>query len=237
MARRAVELNRGNLEMAAHRNTLRAVAREQQRDTSNGQRVEVAGKRGDKPAARPGLSKSREFRGETPGRRAGRADGRASRTVGVEVKPREYGEGGGETDRRGVRVRGRQGGPRIREGTRGETYETDMNFERRKNKPLDVGVGGTRWCAGESVCSGGESTMVCWWRRTERWVGGGRRGVGVEGGGSRLETQVDISLEQTRHLPTIRKTFTSSVPRQCPSLYYSCTLNTLQPPRGAAAGV
>lgn len=32
------------------------------------------------------------------------------------------------------------------------------------------------------------------------------------GGGSRLETQVDISLEQTRHLPTIRKTFTSSVP-------------------------
>lgn len=36
---------------------------------------------------------------------------------------------------------------------------------------------------------------------------------GVEGGGSRLETQVDISFEQTsRHLPTIRKTFTSSVP-------------------------
>lgn len=43
--------------------------------------------------------------------------------------------------------------------------------------------------------------------------GGGESGVeGVEGGGSRLETQVDISLEQTRHLPTIRKTFTSSVP-------------------------
>lgn len=44
--------------------------------------------------------------------------------------------------------------------------------------------------------------------------GGGGEGQveGVEGGGSRLETQVDISLEQTRHLPTIRKTFTSSVP-------------------------
>lgn len=43
--------------------------------------------------------------------------------------------------------------------------------------------------------------------------GGGENDVeGVEGGGSRLETQVDISLEQTRHLPTIRKTFTSSVP-------------------------
>lgn len=39
-----------------------------------------------------------------------------------------------------------------------------------------------------------------------------REEQGVEGGGSRLETQVDISLEQTRHLPTIRKTFTSSVP-------------------------
>lgn len=44
---------------------------------------------------------------------------------------------------------------------------------------------------------------------------------GVEGGGSRLETQVDISLEQTRHLPTIRKTFTSSVPGNALSLSLS----------------
>lgn len=92
---------------------------------------------------------------------------------------------------------------------RGETYETDVNFERRAREvyPLLVvetsrsdgdSAGGGAVVEGSSSGGGGSS--------------GGEPGEGVEGGGSRLETQVDISLEQTRHLPTIRKTFTSSVP-------------------------
>lgn len=62
-----------------------------------------------------------------------------------------------------------------------------------------------------SVLVDGVCECVCRWRTVE----------GVEGGGSRLETQVDISLEQTRHLPTIRKTFTSSVPGNALSLSLS----------------
>lgn len=78
---------------------------------------------------------------------------------------------------------------------RGETYETDVNFERRAREVYPLLVVETSRPGGNSAGGGGESSVE-----------------GVEGGGSRLETQVDISLEQTRHLPTIRKTFTSSVP-------------------------
>lgn len=83
---------------------------------------------------------------------------------------------------------------------RGETYETDVNFERRAREVYPLLVVETSRPGGDSA--DGDSG------------GGGRESnvEGVEGGGSRLETQVDISLEQTRHLPTIRKTFTSSVP-------------------------
>lgn len=92
---------------------------------------------------------------------------------------------------------------------RGETYETDVNFERRTREVYPLLVVETSRSGGDSASGsadveGGSSGGG---------DGGGREpGEGVEGGGSRLETQVDISLEQTRHLPTIRKTFTSSVP-------------------------
>lgn len=93
---------------------------------------------------------------------------------------------------------------------RGETYETDVNFERRAREVYPLLVVETSRSGGDSASGsadveGGSSGGAD--------GGGGREpGEGVEGGGSRLETQVDISLEQTRHLPTIRKTFTSSVP-------------------------
>ncbi|KYQ47318.1 hypothetical protein ALC60_13651 [Trachymyrmex zeteki] len=85
---------------------------------------------------------------------------------------------------------------------RGETYETDVNFERRAREVYPLLVVETSRPDGDSAGGGAGANG-----------GGGENGVeGVEGGGSRLETQVDINLEQTRHLPTIRKTFTSSVP-------------------------
>lgn len=91
---------------------------------------------------------------------------------------------------------------------RGETYETDVNFERRAREVYPLLVVETSRPGGDSAGGGGGGGGA-----DGGGGGGGENGVeGVEGGGSRLETQVDISLEQTRHLPTIRKTFTSSVP-------------------------
>ena len=89
---------------------------------------------------------------------------------------------------------------------RGETYETDVNFEQRAREVYPLLVVETSRPDGDSAGGGAGAN-------SGGGTGGGENGVeGVEGGGSRLETQVDINLEQTRHLPTIRKTFTSSVP-------------------------
>ncbi|CAL1677966.1 unnamed protein product [Lasius platythorax] len=103
---------------------------------------------------------------------------------------------------------------------RGETYETDVNFERRAREVYPLLVvetsrsGGDSADGGAGVEGGGDSGGGGGGGSGGGGGGGSGRepGEGVEGGGSRLETQVDISLEQTRHLPTIRKTFTSSVP-------------------------